>query len=169
MSRKRDYMREKKDLRASMDSACKLYNNNLNQLTNVASHKNPDDESIAKIREILRAILAADETIVIIQSGTYIWKYREQIANKEESFFLAQDFKDDIAIAKKQTYNNKDFSDNEIATVMNSIKKMYTTMSAAEKEVVWRHVMELLKSYAQYLGAERKLKLLEDEIRNLMK
>jgi hypothetical protein len=169
MSKKRDYIREKKELRTSMDSACKLYNSNLNHLTSIASHKNPDDESIAKIREILRAVLAADETLVIIQSGTYIWKYREQIANKEESFFLAQDFKEDIDTVKSQISKSRDFSDNEISTVMNSIKKTYTTMSAPEKEVVWRHVMELLKSYAQYLGAERKIKLLEDEIKNLMK
>ncbi len=169
MSKKRDYMREKKDLRASMDSACKLYNSNLNQLTSVASHKNPDDDSIAKIREVLRAILAADETLVIIQSGTYIWKYREQIANKDEGFFLASDFKDDIAAAKQQVSNDKDFSDNQIATVMNSIKKTYNTMKPAEKEVVWRHIMEMLRSYAQYLGAERKLKLLEEEIKSLIK
>jgi hypothetical protein len=170
MSKKRDYMREKKEFRASMDSACKLYNSNINQLTAIACHKNPDDDNIAKIRDALRAVLVADETMVIIQSGTYIWKYREEIANKDETFFLANKFEDDIANVKQnQAIKEKNFSDDEIAAVMNSIKSTYTTMKAPEKETIWRHVMELLRSYAQYLGAERKLLLLEQELKQLAK
>lgn len=168
MSKKRDFMREKKDLRASMDSACKLYNSNLNQLTAIACHKNPDDDNVAKIREGLRAVLVADETMVIIQSGTYVWKYREQIANKDESFFLVNTFADDIANLKQTASGKvKDFADGEIAAVMDSIKGTYKTMKAPEKETIWRHVMELLRAYAQYLGAERKLKLLEDELKEM--
>ena len=170
MSKKRDYMREKKEFRASMDSACKLYNSNINQLTAIACHKNPDNDDIAKIRDALRAVLVADETIVIIQSGTYVWKYREQIANKDETFFLKSTFDADIASVKQNpSLKNKDFSDAEITTIMNSIKATYSTMSNPEKEIIWRHVMELLRSYAQYLSAERKLLSLEQEIKQLAK
>jgi len=170
MSKKRDYIREKKELRASMDSACKLYNSNINQLTAIACHKNPDDENIAKIRDALRAVIVADETIVIVQSGTYVWKYRERIATKDESFFLDNTFDEDIATVKENSFSTgKDFSDDEIATVMNSIKSIYKTMKAPEKETVWRHVIDLLRSYAQYLGAERKLLLLEQELKKMAK
>ena len=163
-------MKEKREFRESMTDAVKLYNNSLNSLTGIACHKNPDDYNVAKIRETLRAVLVADETIVIIQSGLYVWKYREQIATKDETFFLDNTFKSDIELAKQQLNDvgkAKDFTDDEIATIMQSLKGTYSSMTAPEREVVWRHVMDLLKAYAQYLGAERKLRKLEAELKQL--
>ena len=170
--KKRDMAREKRDYRSSMDSAMKLYNSSLNQLTSATCHKSPNNDELAKIRDSLRAVLVGDDTMVIIQSGPFIWKYREQISKKEESFFLENTFNDDIEIAKEKLGNldkSKDFSDLEIATIMDSIKSIYTNMSSPEKETIWRFVMDLLRAYAQYVGAERKLNQVEVEIRDLIK
>jgi hypothetical protein len=169
-TKKRDIMREKKDFRLSMDGALKLYNTSLNELTKIACFKNPTSDNLAKIRDALRAVQVGDDTMVIIQSGPFIWKYREQIAKKDDQFFLDNTFKDDIEEAKKKSSDlgkNKDFSDGEIATVMSGLKDTYTKLSGPERETVWRHVMDLLRSYAQYLGAERKLQEIEKEIRAL--
>jgi hypothetical protein len=169
-NRKRDPTQLKREYRASMDSACKLYNSGLQQLTYIACHMAPTDDNISKIRDTLRAILAVDETIVIIQSGPYIWKYREQIAKKEEQFFLNNTFDDDISNMKKQiNTSGKDFSNNEIATIMTNVKSIYGGLSGPEQETIWTHVINLLRAYAQYIGAERKLKEIEEEIRKMLR
>lgn len=167
-NKKRDPIREKREYRISMESACKMYNAGLNQLTSIACHKAPNDDNVAKIRETLRAVLVADDTIVIIQSGPYIWKYREQIAKKDEHFFLLSTFNDDInnVISSNKAQN---FTNNDIATVMTSIKSTYSSMTKPEQETIWTHVMNLLRSYAQYIGAERKLKEVEEEIRRMQR
>lgn len=167
-----DPIKQKKLLRASMEEAQKSYNKNLVSLTKVASAKSPGDELIAKINETLRGVLAIDETLIIVETGPYVWKYREPISKKDVKFFIDNDFKSDVdgALAGKSGKTGKsgksDFSSSEIANVMSSLKKTFQTMSAAEQQVVWTYTTTLLISYTQYLKAERDIKKIEEELRS---
>lgn len=164
-SSKRNPIQEKKQIRDSMESARKLYNSTINQLVLICVAKHPDDESILRIKEVLRAIMAVESGIIITESGPFIWNYRDNIAKRDENFFLANDFKTEISAAKDKT--DKKFREDEIAQIMRTLKAMYVNMTEPEKEVTWTHISQLLRAYAQFLGCEKKLRATEEEIRKL--
>lgn len=163
---KQDPLVLKKQLRDSMEGAQKLYNSNLMALMKIAKSKCPEDDNVAKIQETLSSVLALDKTLVIIESGPYIWKYRESISKRDVKFFLDNDFKSDVDTVlhgkKKQ-----EFSGDEISQLMKSLKSTFKSMTKPEQEVVWTHTSNLLTAYAQYLGAEKKLKAVELQLKAL--
>lgn len=165
-SKNRNFVLEKRETRDSMERARQLFNSNLNQLTTIAVNKNPKEDSIAKIREILRAAQAADGTIIIVQAGPYVWKYRDQISKHDEKFFIDNNFEEDIAEASKKIKNH-DFSESEIAGIMQGLKQTYKFLTEPEKNVVWKHVTDLLRAYATYLGCEKKIMQIEEDLKSL--
>jgi hypothetical protein len=166
-------VQQKRALRTAMEAAQKQYNNNLKTLIQIARAKSPSDDNLAKINEALRGVLAVDQTTLIIETGKYVWEYRDPISKRDEKFFLEGDFKkrieDGIADITGRTKSGKkaDFTGDDIDTIMNSLRKTYRGMTQPEQTVVWQHTSQLLASYAQYLKAEKQIIKIEQEINAL--
>ena len=161
-------IQEKRECRAHMESACKTYNARLNDLTLITVEKNRSDDNVQIVRDTLRAAQAADATTVLIQTGPFVWKFREQISKRDEKFFINNTFQSEIQEGKK-LIPKQDFNDDEITSLMQSLKRTYHLMTLPEREVIWRHVIDMLKAYAQYLGCDKKLLDLEKQIKLLAK
>lgn len=166
--KKPNLIQEKRECHTHKDSACKTYNARLNDLTSIAVEKNRSDDNVQIVRDTLRAAQAADATTVLIKTGPFVWKYREQISKRDENFFINNKFQSEIDESKRLV-TKQDFNDDEITSLMQSLKRTYHLMTMPEREVIWRHVIDMLKAYAQFLGCEKKLLEIEQEIKLLAK
>lgn len=162
---------ERKKIRKSMDDARRAFNKDMADLIKLACERNQANEDLKTIRSIFATIRAAEPTIIITNAGPYIWKYREQIAKKDANFFLKNNFENDIADFYDDPVPDEqhDFTEDEVGEVLKSIKRTWHLLSAPEKGVIWTTAIGLLRSYAQYVQAERKVKDINKKINNLRK
>lgn len=152
-------IKEKKILQDSLEESKNVYCKTINDLMNIVARKFPADENIIIIKEKFKAALACDKRTVVIKSGPFIWKYRVEISKRNEEFFLKQDFNNEI----KQ---KSGFGTNELRTIIENLRNCWISLNIVEKNMLWNQLGKLLKYYAQYLGSEKKLRLINQKIRN---
>jgi len=169
MTQRYNPLSEKKKIRATVVQSRQMFNKYLFDLINIACTKNAADDQIQSIKEVFVTIKAAEPTVIITNAGPYIWKYRDQIAKKDARFFIENNFENDVA----EFYNDPvpemqdTFSQDEVGAILQSLKRTWHLLNKSEKEVIWRHTTNLLKTYAQYLGSQKKIIKINKEIQDM--
>jgi len=162
-------VQQKRDLRDSMELAQKNYNSNLSQLVRVAKTKNPRNEDLETVQRALSSVIKVDATLLIKETGHYIWRFREHIKKRDENFFLTGDFSKEIdeGLEVAKTKGKAEFTGDDVGRIMQALRGTYSTMTKPEQDVVWTHTTNILVAYAQYLKAEKRIREIEVEINNL--
>jgi len=164
-------LKRKREIRDSMEKARRLFNSNLQKLIGLSCKKNQTDDHIQNIKEIFTAISATEPSLIITKAGPYIWKYKEELARRDEKFFIENTFEKDVATFYGDPIPEMSdtFTEDDVSDVMKSLKRTWHLLNKSEKTIVWNHGTELLRAYAQYLGCEKKLHAINIEIKNMNK
>ena len=165
----RNPIAEKNALRQTQDTAEKTFNRGILNLINIACDKNKKNSGLAATKELFRAINATEPSIIVTQAGPYFYKFRDSIRAKHESFFLNGDFSGEIAEQYAIDDDNETFSESEVLEILQAIKRTWHLLSVPEREVVWKHAVSILGSYAQVLICGQKILKINKEIQALRK
>jgi hypothetical protein len=133
----------------SLSLAAKNFNRCLSDLLDCVKTKSKDDE-IANVCEKFSAIKSIESESIPKTAGPHLWKYRKEIMEKNEDFFLKNSYTEDIK-------ENKSMGQSEIQKLISSCKKIWEIMSTQEKEICWTHLKGCIQNYASYLGCSKKL------------
>jgi hypothetical protein len=163
----KNLIKVKREMRESMEVAQKDYNSNLTQLIRIAKTKNPQNLDLETIQTALSSVIKVDATLLIKETGHYIWKFRENISRRDENFFLTGDFSEEINSGLGATNKDTKFTGDDVDRIMKSLRTTYRTMTKPEQDVVWKHTTSILVAYAQYLKAEKTIRKIESDINNL--
>lgn len=169
MASRPDPLKQKKQIRESMEKSRKDFNRNLQALISLSCKKNLADDQIQSIKEIFSAFMATNPSMIITAAGPYIWKYREQIAKRDDKFFIENTFENDVATFYGDVIPEEQntFTEDDVSQVMRSLKRTWHLLNKSEKDVVWRHSTEILRSYAQFLGCSKKIIDVNAQLKNL--
>lgn len=146
----------------SIEEARRTFNSHLLKTLKISISKSPNDKYLQEVETVVKAINTMEPDLIIRKAGPYLFKYKEKLANKDESFFLKNDFQDDLNEYYANGKDENDFDQEDVVYIMSSFKNTWVTLTIYEKETIWNMVGELFRSYARYLGAERGLRKLKN-------
>jgi hypothetical protein len=149
-------MSARENIFTSMRNASRNYNKSISDLLSCIVAKSKGNSEIVAINEKFSAIKNMDPDVIVMTSGPYLWKYRKEIVEKNQDFFLAKSFEDDIAEAKKEKQER--FGSTDMQGIINLIKTFWKSMNPQEKEICWNHIQSCIRNYASYVGCSKKLK-----------
>ncbi len=117
------------------------YNNNMRMLCKIMKSKLSTDKNVENIIIKLNTGIQFDPLVLIRESGPYFIKYKEQINNKDITFFLNKNEWDD------------DIKDNKtvIMDIINKIKSIWVVLNENEQSILFRIVESLLCDYCHYV------------------
>ncbi len=104
----------------------------------------PSDPVIARIHKRVGAAVSIDPLSVIKLAGPHLYKYQKKIYDRDESFFLENDYDTELKAAK-----NPERID-AAQYLIPRIKECARTLSPAEKEMYKDTVVELLDDYVEF-------------------
>lgn len=115
----------------------------LKRIINIASQHSKKVSSKKNI-----AIMAIDSMpIVTIDTvGAILTKYRTQIVEFDDNFFLNADFRQEIELAESKTETSRE----QIIAIINEIKLIYPNLSKDIKNTIKNYLSEMLISYDEY-------------------
>ena len=119
------------------DGVCVVFNEKLNEFLNDL-YKISQDEDIGTFRNSLRLVLLVDKKKPIRLFKKHVLdKYDDQLKERDEAFFLAEDYRDVIAV---------DESFDLTTQLVNKIKAFWRDMTQDNKDVIWKyfHIIGLL-------------------------
>lgn len=165
------FQQQKTEANKSASAAVRGYNSNMQQLINICIQKNKTDEHISKIDILFRSIIAIESTTVIRETGPYVWKYRTILSSKNETFFnvMEDQVRDDVEEYFKQPGSGDKFKQSDVQSILKKFHDNWEKLTLPEKEVIWTYSSNLVKSYAQYIAAEKAILKISEEINNLIK
>lgn len=129
------------------------FNRKIKLLTLDLNNKFPND---AKINRAYRRILLAIDTdpiFVLNNVGAYLYKYRDKIVEGNDTFFITNDYDEDIKAGKVEEKQK------EVQYIMPKIKEAWKIETKENKDKYKETVKELLMDYAQYAVSTRKPKV----------
>tara|TARA_E500000178_G_scaffold355840_1_gene430083 strand:- start:2845 stop:3234 length:390 start_codon:yes stop_codon:yes gene_type:complete len=122
-------------------STTKIFNTQLFNFATVLVNRFPDDKE-------LKLGLTAVETLSKINPKKnveiftmYVYKYREQIMNKDEKFILETDF----------ISENPDLDSNGASDIMQRLKLNWSYLNADDKENIWKYLKVLITLTDKYI------------------
>ena len=162
-------IKQKREIRDSMEKARRNFNSNLQKLISLACKKNSDNDKIQSIKEIFTGINATEPSLIIVNAGPYIWKYKEELARRDEKFFVENTFENDVAefYGDEVPEEQNTFTEDDVSQVMRGLKRTWHLLTKSEKNIVWQYGTGILRAYAQYLGCEKKLRQVVAQINKL--
>lgn len=138
----------------------KKFSDELGFMINCLWSRNKKDADILQIKDQYSVIRKENTTVIIEGAGPYIWKYREQISKSNVNFFLASDFKDELAVASaSQIPEMTSFED--LPAILTKIKRTWHLFSPEEQEILKNKSKSLLSAYAGYISAGKELEKLK--------
>lgn len=150
----------KKEYQKNMNEARRTFNSNLLKTLKISISKSPNDKYLQEVETVVKAINTMEPDLIIRKAGPYLFKYKEKLASKDESFFLQNSFNDDLHEYYANGKDEHDFDQEDVVYIMQSFKDTWISLTPYEKETIWSIVSELFRSYARYIGSERGLKKL---------
>ncbi len=122
-------------------STTRIFNTQLFNFATVLVNRFPDDKE-------LKLGLTAVETLSKINPKKnveiftmYVYKYREQIMNKDEKFILETDF----------ISENPDLDSNGASDIMQRLKLNWSYLNADDKENIWKYLKVLITLTDKYI------------------
>lgn len=144
----------KADLLNEQDELTRKFIKNLSELLRILKAKNKNDADIEEIHERFGAIktrLPAE----IMKGGKYMWKYRNEITQRNEKAILANDFSVEYADAQNTLQETGQFE--KFPTILNKIKFTWGCLNPAEKDAIWRLGTEMIGYLAQHAQNQKVL------------
>jgi hypothetical protein len=116
-------------------------------LVNSLFSTNRRDDDIIQMRD--RYFLVKDENpeLLLIQTGPYVWEFREKIMDDDIDFFLNNSFQKQIDSFKQ------DKEKPMINTLIQKIKTAWKNFTPIEQNILRGKIKDLVKFYACYLSA----------------
>lgn len=151
----------KKQLFKLIQEKKKQFITSLTVLINACYFKNKNNEIMLDIKESFASFKTFAEDIIINQVGQYVWKYRDQIKNLDDNFFLNNNFNNEIISYYKKNPNEDRFTQKEVNEIFNILKNTYPRLNEGEKKTIWSSIKKLLSSYSEFLLYKNKLKQLK--------
>ena len=122
-------------------STTRIFNTQLFNFATVLVNRFPDDKE-------LKLGLTAVETLSKINPKKnveiftmYVYKYREQIMNKDEKFILETDF----------ISENPDLDSNGASDIMQRLKLNWSYLNPDDKENIWKYLKVLITLTDKYI------------------
>lgn len=96
----------------------------------------PDDKDFKLCKQSFTLLQMVDEKKPVEMFQIYAMKYKERIMNKEESFFLKHDFKEEL-----EKSDDPNFS----VELLLKLKQCWKTLEQKNKDVIWSYLELLYK------------------------
>jgi hypothetical protein len=111
----------------------------------------PDAKSIRVYKEKFTLAKSANPQIVLLVFLKYVYPYKQQVINKEESFFLSDNLTNKI-VNNDELKEEAEADSEYILTQALGIKNLWKKMSEEQKETLWTYfkvLMVLCERYVQ--------------------
>jgi|SRR6185436_8395970 len=105
---------------------------------------NPKSVELHQLHNIASLARDTEFLTIINRCKDKMWLHREHIINRNERFFLNNEFKQYI-----KDDENKSF----MHSLINVIQTGYKDISENEKDILWRHVQDMLRHVIEYKKA----------------
>jgi hypothetical protein len=151
-------MASSKDYKTLLDlkeKATKEFISELSFVINALYSKNTNDNDFIFIKDGFAVAKNENPTVVLMVSGPYLWKYREQIENSNITFILQNDYETEIEEAKEKLQSTDKY--NQIKDILKKIKSTWHLFSEPEQSMIIKKMQKLIISYATFVGAEKKM------------
>ncbi len=143
-------------IRKNIMNASQNYNKCIADLLNCVKIKSKNDDEMVALCEKFAVVKSVDGDIITQASGPYIWKYRKEIRDKDEQFFIKNNFTAEVEQVKTQ--KKDDIGGMDIYKIIKMCKQLWASMSVYEKEICWNHLQGCVRNYASYIGCSKQLK-----------
>ena len=116
----------------------------IKQLTVALSRMSPDDATIWRVKE--RVISACDlfPVTVLQDVGAYLYKFRKQIYDNDEKFFIDRAYDDELSKSEDSTKAES------LKYLIPKIKEMWLKMNKIDRKELMSQVAKLLDDYLEY-------------------
>ena|SRR5271170_5611732 len=124
-------------------------------VVNATHEKNRKDNDIISIRDGFLVARRENPEVVMLQIAPYLWKYRQDIINKNFNKLLNNDYEEEISeiTGSLPEYSNFD----KVTSIMQKIKRSWHLFSSAEQNIIQTKFIKLISHYATYIGACKAL------------
>jgi hypothetical protein len=96
----------------------------------------PDDKDFKLCKQSFTLLQMVDERKPVEMFQIYAMKYKEKIMNKEESFFLKHDFKEELSKSDDQNFS---------VELLLKLKECWKNLEQKNKDVIWSYLELLYK------------------------
>jgi|UniRef100_A0A6C0CVD5 hypothetical protein len=96
----------------------------------------PDDKDFKLCKQSFTLLQMVDEKKPVEMFQIYAMKYKEKIMNKEESFFLKHDFKEELSSSDDQNFS---------VELLLKLKECWKNLEQKNKDVIWSYLELLYK------------------------
>jgi len=122
------------------------YTNNIKTLLKIMKSKLPKDNEVIDISKKLNLVINSDALFILKETGPYLYKYKEQINEKNMTYFINKDdWSDDINT--EANINDSQLSHN----IINKVKEIWINLKDNEKNIIYSITESLLLDYCNYL------------------
>lgn len=128
------------------------FNENLTKLINALLSKNRDNVDLLQMKDQLNVARKEMPRNIVELVGPHVWKYREQISNRDFNNLLNNVYENDvIEAAGDEIVDNDKLA--KASRIIQICKLTWHMFTAPEKEVIIKYITALLSGYAGYLSA----------------
>jgi hypothetical protein len=150
----------RRDIINMRDTSMSKFNADLTSIVNAVYSKNKKDDEIISIKDKLSIARKENPVGLIEIAGPHIWKYREQIERENISFFIRNNFENDIIEASKEIAEITEFE--KTSVLLDKAKSVWHMLLKEEQIHMIKLIKSLLQHYSTYLSASKKLKEIEN-------
>lgn len=125
------------------DEIAGIFNGKIREFLNDLIIVYPNDDDLKKFKASINVILVVSDTQLLSLYKDMVYdKYKNNILNKDEDFFLKHDYHD----VKEKSIHSQEFTDQ----LIEKIKSHWSTMTVENKRVVWTYFILLTKLCEKY-------------------
>ena len=118
-----------------------LFNTKIKEFIQDLNRVYPDDDDLMKFKASVNMLLVvSDRQLIKIYKDMVYSRYKTQIMNKEEEFFMNHDY------VEERGEHSEEFTERLIS----KIKSYWKTMTAENREIVWSYFTLLTKLCEKY-------------------
>ena len=154
-------VKSRNTLQDTVNTAVKNFCQDMTFIIDVVYGKNKKDNLLIDVRDKFVVIRKENPNGIVEVAGPYIWKYREQIKNKDANFFLHNTFENDIINSQGGVAEITPIDD--ITVILNKCKLTWHTFQKIEQDTIMKHVQNLLRSYATYVSATKEIAKIDNK------
>lgn len=148
---------KRKSIMDMKDRAITGFIADLGSILDAVFDKNKKDVDVIAIMDKFNVVRRENPSGLVEMAGPYVWKYKDQIRTENTSFFLNNNFEEDIedAQSKAQVAEITDFED--IPVLLNKAKRTWHCFQPTEQQIIIKKMQSIIKQYATCLSADREL------------
>jgi hypothetical protein len=148
-------------LLTNLDQCQSGYIDTMSEFLTMIYEKNKRDTGFNDMRQKFETYKSDAPRTIIEKGGSWIWRYRAEIKEKNEDKLMKEDFLEiyinTLADEEKVKITSSEQYD-VIKGLIVQLHKVWHCCNAAERERVWDYLNVLVKHYAKYLQTTKALK-----------